>query len=115
MKVIYRPQRGGLDEAMKEVKEFSTLKEMFEYLVENEQIGKHKPKLDDLYISYYGYDERIDWETYIVCDGSYYNCKKYGCPQAIGYCTFKSPSCKAGKRPLVSRMYKGGKKPNEVK
>jgi hypothetical protein len=88
MKILYRPQRGGLAEAMKEVKKFSSVKEMTEYLVEY-----HGNAFDasDVYISYYGYDERIGWETYIVTVSRYYDedyLEKYHCPQAIGFCTF---------------------------
>lgn len=98
MKILYRPQRGGLDEAMEEVKEFATLKDMFEYVAkdigldeENDGVDEYGTLycIDDLCISYYCYDYRIDWETYIVCDCSYDMCKKHGSPQAIGFCTFK--------------------------
>lgn len=89
MKILYRPQRGGLAEAMAEVKEFSTLKEMFEYIVkEGEEIYLRVPfGVSDLSIRYYCYDERIHWETYIVCTDRMFN-EKYDYPQAIGFCTF---------------------------
>ena len=88
MRILYRPQRGSLDEAMAELKEFSSVKEMLEYLVK-----EHEKAFDisDIYISYYGYDERIEWETYIVTVGRYYTedyLKEYHSPQAIGFCTF---------------------------
>lgn len=91
MKILYRPHRGGLAEAMAEKKEFATLKEMFEYIVENDRLDENIPlySMEDLCISYYCYDERIDWETYIICDCREKNCKEYGTPQAIGFCTFK--------------------------
>lgn len=88
MRILYRPQRGTLAEAMAEVKEFSSVKEMLEYLAED-----HEKAFDisDVYISYYCYDERIEWETYIVMVTRYYEedyLKEYQSPQAIGFCTF---------------------------
>jgi hypothetical protein len=89
MKVLYRPQRSTLEDAMAEVKEFESLKEMCAYLVR-----RHERAFDisDIYISYYCYDKRIDWENYIVTIGKYGGedyIKKYHCPQAIGFCTIK--------------------------
>ena len=55
MKILYRPQRATLDEAMAEVKEFGSLKECFEYIIA-ELDGA--VKLDDIYLSYYCYDEK---------------------------------------------------------
>ena len=89
MSILYRPQRGSLDESLEEVKTFNNLKEMLEYCVE-----EHEKAFDilDIYISYYCYDDRINWETYIVTTAKYgdEDCiKEYGCPQAIGFCTFR--------------------------
>lgn len=88
MRILYRPQRELLAEAMAELKEFSSVKEMLEYLVEAHEKAF---EIRDIYISYYCYDERIEWETYIVTVGRYYTedyLKKYHSPQAIGFCTF---------------------------
>lgn len=88
MKILYRPQRGGLAEAMAEKKEFTSVSEMLKYLVEQH---RNAFSIEDIYISYYGYDERIAWETYIITVGRYGNedyLTTYGCPQAIGFCTF---------------------------
>ena len=89
MSILYRPQRSLLAEAMAESKEFSSVKEMLEYIVE-----EHEKAFDisDIYISYYCYDERIEWETYILTVSRYYTenyLEKYHHPQAIGFCTFK--------------------------
>lgn len=84
--IFYRPQRGTLDEAMEEVKQFDTINEMLDYLVAD---YNHAFSKSDIYISYYCYDERIDWDTYIVCIGRYGDedyMKKYHSPQAIGFC-----------------------------
>lgn len=47
MKILYRPQRATLDEAMAELKEFKSLKECFEHIVA-ELDGA--VKLDDIYV-----------------------------------------------------------------
>ena len=89
MKVLYRPQRSTLDEAMENLKEFSSIDEMFNYLVQDHRQAFNK---DEIYISDYGYDERIDWQTYIITVSGYFDedyLEKYHRPQAIGFCTFK--------------------------
>lgn len=89
MKILYRPLCGGLAEAMEKVKKFDSVKEMFEFLVEHHD---HAFEMNNLYISYYGYDSRIDWDTYIITTSRYANedyTKKGYPPQAAGYCTFK--------------------------
>ena len=85
MTILYRPHRGTLADAMAEVKEFSSIKEMREYLAQD-----HKNAFDisDIVISYYCYDDRIGWETFIVTVTRYYN-EKYTHPQSIGFCTMK--------------------------
>ena len=56
--VIFRPHRGGLIEAMEEAKEFNSLKEMLEYIVESHNNGfsgnYFKINIRDLHIEYYG-------------------------------------------------------------
>lgn len=90
MKIKYRPHRGTLAEAMAELKEFSSIEEMFN------SIRCDHPNafaFSDIYISYYCYDSRIDWETYVVSVGKYCGenyMEKYKHPQAIGFCTFES-------------------------
>lgn len=90
MKILYRPHCGGLAEAMAEVKEFSTLKEMFEYIVkEAEELHDRAPfGIDDLSIRYCGYDRRIDWDTCLVCTDKMFK-QNYQTSQAIGFCAFK--------------------------
>ena len=39
MSILYRPQRSLLCEAMEKLKEFSTVKEMLEYIVEEHEKG----------------------------------------------------------------------------
>lgn len=89
MRILYRPQRSTLDEEMAELKEFKSLKECFEHIVA-ELDGA--VELDDIYVSYYDYDERIDWETYLVCVGKVGDenfCQEYGTPLVWGFLTFK--------------------------
>lgn len=89
MKIHYRPNRRYLDEAMKEEVTFDKMEELLEFLVID---GYHQFSKEDVYFSYYGYDDRIDWETYIVCTGKLGDenyMEKYHCPQCIGYMTFK--------------------------
>lgn len=92
--IIYRPQRSLLDEAMAEKKEFSSMKEMLEYLVK-----EHKKAFDikDISITYYCYDERISWETFIVTVAKYAD-EIFEHPQAIGFCTIaaEAPKMKGG-------------------
>ena len=94
MKILYRPHCGGLAEAMAKVKEFNTLKECFEYIVENTETWNNKKPfvLEDISIHYYGYDGRIEWETWVVCIDKYFSedyLKKCHSPQAIVFLTFK--------------------------
>jgi len=59
--MLYRPHRGLLEAAMAEVCEVNSLDDIWD---------KHKLTMlgitKDLKISPYGYDKRIDWDTYIV-------------------------------------------------
>lgn len=90
MKILYRPQCELLAEAMEKVKEFSSVKEMFDYIAKywEESCDLAPFSIDDLSMRYYGYDRRIDWETYLICTDRMFN-DKYKHPQAIGFCTFK--------------------------
>ena len=85
IKILYRPQRATIDESMQEIKYFKSIKDMAEYLSEFWGCA-----VDNIYVSYYGYDGRIGWETYVVTidetEKENY-CKRYGCPQAIGFMT----------------------------
>lgn len=81
MKVLYRPHRAIFTDAVEEIKEFPSVKEMFEWLVK-EHHGYLS--LDNIYISYYCYDVRIDWETFIITT------RRYSDHEAIGFCTFKN-------------------------
>jgi len=53
--VKFRPQRGGLTESLAEVKEVNSLQELRDIL-----------KATNVEVRPYIYDERIDWNTYLV-------------------------------------------------
>lgn len=56
--VTFRFHRGGLKESLDTSIEVESVDKLFETI---------KPK-GFMNVSYYGYDSRIKWETYIVCD-----------------------------------------------
>lgn len=93
MKILFRPLRGSLSESMSESKSFNSLKELFEFLCDFYSDSGLRPfDISDLYISYYCYDDRIDWDTYSVCTSRFFN--DYYCfnglkPQICGFLTFK--------------------------
>lgn len=66
-KIMFRHHRGSLDDSMKTLKEFSTIKDLIDYLTdyvsENWLI---KPDTYNIVSRYYGYDNRVKWSTYIV-------------------------------------------------
>ena len=89
MKVIYRPHRGGLSEAMEDKQEFETIYELLDWLVEEHMNAFKK---EQVHLTYYGYDHRIDWETFLVtvdCYHNHDNKMEYATPMLLGFCTFK--------------------------
>lgn len=91
--VIYRPQRGRLDEAMKEAKEFKTEQEMKEYIINewNTYWNNNSFDIDDIVIcDPPTNDDRNGWrDTRYVCVkrmGKEDYIAKYGIPQCIGMC-----------------------------
>ena len=84
-KIIFRPQRGGLSEAMEEAKEFDSISEMKSYCVA--ECGKAFNE-NEITIEYYCYDERIDWETFICCTERWGR-ERFDTPQAFGFCTIR--------------------------
>lgn len=84
-KVIYRPHCGGLAEAMGKQKSFDDVCEMLDYLVETYDNAFCR---EEIHLTYYCYDDRIDWETFLVTGDRLYSQKEHG-PEVIGFCTFK--------------------------
>ena len=64
--VQYRPHRGSLAEAMKEVKTFHFFSEFVDFLREDLAQFVAPLEVGKLMINYYGFDDRIGWPTYIV-------------------------------------------------
>lgn len=84
----YRPQRGTLEDSMKEAREFITMDQMFDYIVKSDPF--HALQKEDLSISEdLGKDDRIDWtETRNVLTKRYGK-DVYDTPQAIGWCSME--------------------------
>lgn len=53
--MLFRPQRGSLEEAMKEVIEVSSLSEL-----------ENKTTWTNLTTKFYCFDSRINWDTWII-------------------------------------------------
>lgn len=82
--IKYRPHRGGLDEAMKEYKEFTDIAEMLKYIEQTHEgkLTTHNIVIDESH----GEDSRIGWKSSrYVCTTRYGN-EKYSVPQCIGMC-----------------------------
>ena len=90
-KYVYRPQRGGLAEAMKEVKEFDTLDELKSHVASRfNDISPDSVSPEDVVIDEESRnDPRIGWENeYMVlinkCGGTDF-IQEYGCGQCVGF------------------------------
>ena len=89
MKFFLYGNSGGIDEVKKELthprETFETIKQACATLVRQRD---NAFDIEDLYIRYYGYDERIEKDVYIIATsrhGKENYIKKYGCPQFISY------------------------------
>lgn len=90
MKFFIYGNSGGIDEVKKELanpktKTFETIKQVCTTLVKQRD---NAFDVEDLYIRYYGYDNRIEKDVYIIATcrhGKENYIKKYGCPQFISY------------------------------
>lgn len=103
--VIYRPHRELLIESMQEAKEFDTIDQMKQYIVDQaNHDGRNILSIDDIIINpedsgWSGGsngDSRCGWENILyVCTkryGSVDYIEKYGSPQCIGSCSTKYTS-----------------------
>ena len=81
-KILYRPHRGGLDDAMRELREFNSIEEMLDYVYKEELFGDEK-SIEDIVYEEYGSDSsdyRIGWKTtYIVCSKDRKGFPRGGC------------------------------------
>ena len=64
--VLYRPHRGGLAEAMAEVRTVASREELISIIREELSHYSVEVKEENFHVKQYGYDERINWDTYIV-------------------------------------------------
>ena len=60
--IKYRPHCGGLDEAMERVVNISSIEELITHI---DPFFGATP--ENVTIEPYGWDERIDWDTHLVC------------------------------------------------
>ena len=81
--VIFRPHIGMLEESMKRKKEFSSLLYLFKHLCE-EYNGAFD--VNDIYVTFYGNDDRIGWETYMVLTREFWG--EHG-TVVLGFLTFE--------------------------
>ena len=88
--VKYRPQKGALADAMKEMKAFNSIDELFNYIVKK---WKGYVSYEDLSISEdLGKDNRTDWkETRYICTKRIGK-EIYEIPQCIGICSIEDKS-----------------------
>jgi hypothetical protein len=79
----------------------------------NHYIKEHKGLVDrsDLSFHYHTYDDRIDWNEYMLCI-SRYGDQRFTSPQCVGYFTVKSGSLCREKRKMRAK-YKRYKKQKE--
>lgn len=99
--IIYRPHRGSLEDAMKEVKTFDNWYQMTHYIANNWNlaIGKKVIDPDNIVMDEKPVnDDRAGWKdvhmVLVTRVGNENFMEKYGNPQCIGYCTYDVSSAK---------------------
>lgn len=99
--IVYRPHRGSLEDAMKEVKTFDNWYQMTHYIANNWNfaVGKKVIDSDDIVMDDKSVnDDRVGWkDVHMVLATRIGNdnfMEKYGNPQCIGYCTYDVSSVK---------------------
>lgn len=63
---LYRDHRGGLADSMDTVRKVSSRQELIDYLRRDLSAWKFEFPDEAVKIEPYGYDARINWDTYIV-------------------------------------------------
>lgn len=93
--IVYRPHRGSLEDAMKEVKTFDNWYQMTHYIANNWNlaVGRKVINPDDIVMDDKSVnDDRVGWkDVHMVLATRIGNdnfMEKYGNPQCIGYCTY---------------------------
>ena len=62
-----RPVCGGLAEAMEQIKEYETLNDFVDYMTKKLIMFRHMKIDKELFTTKpYGYDHRINWDTWII-------------------------------------------------
>ena len=99
--ITYRPHRGSLEDAMKEVKTFDNWYQMTHYIANNLNlaIGKKVIDPDNIVMDEKPVnDDRAGWKdvhmVLVTRVGNENFMEKYGNPQCIGYCTYDVSSVK---------------------
>lgn len=62
--IKYRDHRGALSDSMETVQEFQTKKELYDYI--RGSISPFEFRPEKLKCAWYGWDQRIQWNTYLV-------------------------------------------------
>lgn len=89
--ILYRPHRGGFQEAMALAIEFESIDSMKEYIVKehtDEDIGPAFSVEDIVIGEEEKYDSRNGWNTRYVCTKRYYR-EYFSIPQCIGMCDIR--------------------------
>ena len=85
MKITYRPHRGGYIESMQAMRVYNNIMDMLRSIVRDYD-GAFT--IEDISISYYAFDPRNDWNTFVVCTRRLGD-QKYDTPAPIGWCRFE--------------------------
>lgn len=87
--IFYRPHRGSLTDALQELEIFTSVDEMFDFIVEHQPFDDVFDKTDLSIGEDIGPDERIGWsETRYILTKRCRD-KIYDTPQCIGMCSFE--------------------------
>lgn len=91
MKIKYRPHRGSLKESMSLEKEFNSIEEMFEFIVNDTFKNAKLYEVSDLSIGEnLGKDDRINWRETRYVLTKRCGMLTYSTPQCIGMCSFET-------------------------
>lgn len=85
MKITYRPHRGGYIESMNQMKIYDNIMDALRSIVKDHE-GAFA--IEDICISYYGFDARNEWNTFLISTKRLGN-TVYSTPAPIGWCKFE--------------------------
>ena len=86
--IVFLPKKQTIYDALESGYAFCSIKQMLEDIVEKYH---HAFDINDIYISYHGFDERIGCDVFFVCVSKFFEedfFRAYNSPQAIGFCVF---------------------------